>query len=520
MNGPLRIVLFLVFGLLATSCNLNRYGKSIGRPEHDAVSVGATGAKSGIAIVEVYPATSGFVELEGSGLTTRLVLDGYKLESPRGSAPVTGTLAPGGRLSVNFDDATTLLLGNVGVANPAQSGEVALVDSAGVVQAYFAWGVNPTTSALRTRAAASGAAADSILVEVPFPRSATTSVVRDRDHVGCSTPTPGAEADGTGCAVGPQVLFLNEVSGQRNATEVSWMVIENTSAGVLDVTGLRLCHDETCGALPMNALASGGSLRVCLGALTDSDCTVSLASTIAIPPIVEAFVAAPGLGATVSDSGLVDYMRTKLAATTLEEQAVALGYWASDSAPTPTFVLGESLSRNPGTVAPPVWFPARATPVSANLVISRATLWNSCAEPADVSAPVSSVVATNLARASGVMRISNLGSAAINLSNLIITVDGTELLSDTASLTGAFAVGATRDLPAGLNETGRLSIAIRSSGQLIQFVQWGNAASGVSAAVDDNVWPAETCVAPRLATDGSLTLRDVILSRGSGGYSE
>lgn len=509
MNS-LRFALLLALCILASACRTNRYGNSIGRAEQGGVSYGFPNTGL-VTITEVYPAAAGgaFVEL----LALRDVADasGYQVVASTGATVSVpgGALVAGARVTV---DAAGL-----GFTGLAQSGEVLLVDGAGAALAYFVWGAHPVSSALQQRAATVGVTA--VTIEVPFPRDPTTSIVRDGERIGCALPTPGDEATDDACAASDHVIIIDEVYGQRTAGDSSWMVLENIGPDVLDVGGLRLCFDQTCAALPLGeSLAAGASARYCVG--PNGTCAVTLTAAAPLPPLGEFYVAAPGEGADVSGSGLVDYMRTQLAATTLEEAAIGLGFWAAEAAPLPTFVAGESESRNPGTLAPPEWFPAVATPETVNPVIDRATNWVSCAEPAEPSTIAPSVVAVALSRSSSLVRIANLGTSAVNLSTLRIAVNDNELLENGALITGSLAPGGSRVLTGVLGDTGKFAISVRSSGQVVQFLQWGNAASGVSAAVADGVWPAESCVAPRLGPQGTFSLRDVILSRGSGGYSQ
>ncbi len=500
------LMLSLVLGLAA--CRRDRFADGIGRPEQQLIDAPVL---SGARIVEVVPTGTPSVTItKPAGLD----LTGYVLVSTNATTvPVPASL---GSTTVTVP-VGTLFEASATVANPVQSGEVALKDTAGTVQSYLAWGSDPAGqgSTLFVGALQSGAATTGSVVTVPFPRPDASAIVRNDELTGCFV-------GGTPCPAPAPTLALREVGPGSSPLVASFIEIENTAATDLDITGVRVCHDGACVPMPASVLAAGATLVACVGPVDSTRvCPASgltLEGSTAIDGDTEMFLAAPG---TITDTTtLLDYMRTSGGPSTIAAGAL----WPGDPAPVGTYVPGESLSRNPGALLPPVWNPARATPGAPNPVIDRTTNWQTCSEPAAAAAPpptdpADGVIVTLLSRVDGTVTLTNTGDAVSNpATSLLLTVDDVEV-----ALTGAPAEGlatnASLTVPAQVGDAGKLELRLRSGNVLLQFAQWGNPAAGVSAAVTASLWPREDCVLPRLAADESLVARDRALLRGSSGYA-
>ena len=500
--------LFLSLALGLGACRRDRFADGIGRPEQQPIG---TPVLAGARIVEVGPASSPFVRI---AKPAELDLTGYALVSTSGTSvavpPSVGTT----EVTVA---ASTIFGAPPAVANPYQSGEVALKDGAGAVQSYLAWGSDPAAqgSSLFVGALQSGAATTGSVVAVPFPRPQDGSIVRDGEVSGCFIA-------GTPCAPPAATLALREVGPGNSPATASFIELANVAGAELDITGVRVCHDGECLPLSAATLPSAATLVVCIGPVTATRLCpgtgIELAGSTAIAGDTEVFLAAPGT--TTDTASLLDYMRTASGPSAVSAGAL----WPGDPAPLGTYVPGESLSRNPGALLPPVWYPARSTPGAPNQVIDRLTNWQTCTEPAAAPAlptePAAGVIVSVASRVDGTVTITNTGSVPVPApaTDLLLTVDDVEV-----AITGAPAAGlaanASLTLPATVNDAGKLELRLRAGNVLLQFAQWGNPAAGVTAAVAASLWPREDCVLPRLAADASLVARDRVLLRGSSGYA-
>ncbi len=497
---------------------------------------------SGVLIVEVQPADADpFVELLNP-TSAPVDLTDFAIVSPASRVSLSGALGPGERASVAATDL---------FPKSTQSGEVALIDGSGTVQSYLAWGSDPSAagSTLFVQALQSGAGSTGSVVAVPYPRPVDSSIVREGGFIGCFTPTPGAGPSGTACAVPAATLVLREVGPGNSPLTLSFVEFENTSAAVVDLTGVRICHDGECTPIPAfvnpedvndpvngtRQLIAGGTFVVCLGPVSDASvCPAAglpLTGSTPIQGDTETFLAAPGTG--FDAAAIIDYMRTFGGRETFAATAIADGLWADGIEPLGTYVRGETLSRNPSPLFPPAWNPARASPGVVNPTIDRATNWESCTEPAAAAAVVPAAPAgaaelliTIVSRVDGTITLSNLGSAPIPLAGFLVTVDDAELQENGIPLEGQIAPNTGRTIPIAVNDSGKLEVRIRADNTLLQFAQWGNPAAGVTAAVTANRWPREDCVLPRLATAESLVaripviddVRDRSLLRGSSAF--
>ncbi|MEZ0311791.1 MAG: hypothetical protein ACAI38_08445 [Myxococcota bacterium] len=498
-------LLSVALGLSA--CRRDRFADGIGRPEQQPID---TPVLAGARIVEVVPSGTQSVTLVKPA---DLDLTGYVLVSSGDTTVPVPASVGATQLTVPAGN----LFAPLAVANPAQSGEVALKDAAGTVQSYLAWGSDPAAqgSALFVGALQSGAATTGSVVTVPFPRPADSSIVRNGTLSGCYVA-------GTACPAPAATLALREVGPASSPSAASFIELENISADALDLTGVRVCHDGECAPVPSNTLAAGATLVVCLGLVdTTRVCppgAIALAGSTAIEGDTETFLAAPGT--TTDATVLLDYVRTAGGPSTLVTVAAAL--WPGDPAPLGTYVPGESISRNPGPLSPPVWNPARATPGAANQVIDRVTNWQTCTEPAAAPATSATVVVTLASRVDGTITLTNTGTTQVDLDDastgILLTVDDLEV-----PLIGVPAAGlapnASATVPAAISDAGKLEVRLRAGNALVQFAQWGNPAAGVTAAVTASLWPREDCVLPRLGAGESLVARDRTLLRGSSGYA-
>lgn len=529
-----------MIALAATSaCRRDRFADGIGRPDQELIE---SPVLSGVVITEVKPAgLDAFVELLNP---TAIAADltGYVLESPVSSVALSGSIAPGERLTV----ASATLFPQ----NTTQSGEVALIAGDGTVQSYLAWGSDPSAagSTLFVRALQSGAGNTGSVVAVPYPRPLDSAVVRESGFVGCFAPSPAAAPSGAACTVPPATLALREVAPRNSTGVASFVEIANTGAAAAELGGVRICHDGECSPIPAQSLAANAVLVLCLGPVdATSACPLSAPATPPTParpgvPLVgstpilgdtETLLAAPGT--SFDATAIIDYMRTFGGPRVHTATAIADNLWVETAAPLGTYVRGESLSRNPGALLPPVWNPARATPGEANTVIDRVTNWETCTEPAAAAVdPATPAGAGNLfitiaSRVDGTVTLTNIGATNIpDLSVFRISVDDVELQEAGLPLAGPLAANISRTIPVTVNDSGKLEVRTKdASNTLLQFAQWGNPGAGVTAAVEANRWPREDCVLPRLATGESLVARipgtaasrDRSLLRGSSAFS-
>lgn len=519
------LAVLLLTGLVG--CRRDRFADGIGRPTQQPID---SAVLVNVAIVEVYPAASGgYVELL-SGADVDLT--GFSLATRTASIALSGSIGTGQRLTVPV---TAGQLDPSGAANLAQSGEVALVDAAGVVHSYFAWGADPSSlgSVLFVDALQSGAPGAAGAISVPFPRPDGTAIVREGGFVGCYAPTDATPPADPPCATPAATLALREVAPFNSPLVASYVEIENVGTTGVDVGGVRVCHESACVSLAPGNLDPAGVIVACLGTVTSPTVCpaggVVLAGSIAISGDSETYLAAPGGGSAINTVSLLDYMRTSLGTRLVEETAIADNVWLADAAPIGTYVPGESLSRNPGPLAPPVWNPARATPGTTNPTIDRVTNWQTCAEPATAATSVSPLIATVLSRIDGTITLLNTNAVLpltstnerdptndIVLADHVISIDGTELTLPSTPTT--LRPNSTITVAAAIGDAGKLEIRLRAGNVLEQFAQWGNPAAGVSSAVAANLWPRGDCILPRLAIGESLVLRDRTLIRGSGGY--
>ncbi len=501
-----------------SACRRDRFADGIGRPDPQRID---TPRLAGAGIVEVVPA--GATPMVLIRRPAELDLTGYTLVSS-GAATVNVPATTGTDVPVNVG---ALFEPLAGVANPAQSGEVALLDPVGIVQSYLAWGRDPGArgSSLFVRALQSGAATTGAVVAVPFPRPADSAIVRDGVQTGCFI-------GGIACPAPVPTLVLREVGPANSPVAASFIEIENVGADAVDITDVRVCHDGECSTVPQTGddtpvnrtLAAAATLVVCLGPVdADRACPAGgtpLPGSTAIGGDAEVFLAPPGT--TTDASALLDYMRTAGGPSTL----VSNPLWPGDPAPLGTYVPGESLARNPGPLLPPVWNPARATAGAANPLIDRVTNWETCTEPATAAAPLAppgaSVIVTIASRVDGTITLTNMGAAPVLLGDpsagVMLTVDDVEVPLFGAPATG-LAPSASLTVPASVNDAGKLELRLRAGNVLLQFAQWGTPAPGVTAAVAASLWPREGCLLPRLAVDESLVARDPTLRRGSSGFA-
>jgi hypothetical protein len=346
------------FILLLGACGKQHFGEGIGRP---VVPAAAEAIRVGLDVTEVWAAgeaQQSFVEIANLG-DTAIDLSGYRACSDRLCVAIAAeSLAVGERAVVGAADLVLL----------AQAGEVIVFDAAGYIQAFLAWGIDPTlVPASRVSDAIwNGAAGGDRFIPLPFPLAPDRSINNEDGQQGCAAPTPGTPIETwEDCGPAARSLSIQEIFPAQTAGGDSWVEIQNVSARALSVYGVRLCT-STCGLFARDAIMDAGA-RVVVHVGAQASSAVVSASVFALPQAAamdqnaaEVALLAPG-GAVLAENSLIDYVSYGSGAKIFLVSAIAQGLISgNEDIPIPN-IPGDSLS-----LGATGWSLALPTPGDAN----------------------------------------------------------------------------------------------------------------------------------------------------------
>jgi hypothetical protein len=379
MRLTITFAVALLFG-----CSNPTYYQGLGRPAYDPVN---HPTRLPVSIVEVYvtdadPAKR-FALLVNEG-TTPINAGTLTLKGPAGSVPV-GDISAGGALQVFLSTFTG--------AGPLLGDELAAVDAGGTVHAYTAWSVDPSARGSSNAGAAylSGATTPGDFVPTGLPPPSGLAFVSLASGVGCAPPseTVAGLAAPTPCPITAGAVAVRQVVPAVAGAD-SVVTLANTTAGAVNLHGLRLCQGASCAVVTSDVVvAAGGGQVLHVG-------TPATATTDPVIPGV-AFGGASELAVLASGSGLTSIGAPTLQAYVLwgaiparfDLAATAAGLWPAPGASGQP--LAAEAVRVPGEIlvpvadaalAAPAWAPVANEPDAASLPIGpTADLWTTCSAP-------------------------------------------------------------------------------------------------------------------------------------------